>query len=566
VRTLTTYHRLERIRTHTRALASFIGVLLFLLLITIYCLHITGRVVSVATVAKFIRCSLFSVGLDGYFHKITIRIDRSTLDIKGKNLRGLLQISIVTPYGAYISNYWIDDPKTICIDISKALQDFVKYYKNSLKSNYQDVPELTIWFTFYMYDNDGNLYIGSYGYDTFSLLMITGRSYIKAAEIAYNDPLQAFKHPLLIIVSRSEVNYINFTRLLKKILNRIMLRLYNTNLIDTIKNSRVKIETSIDHCKNIIMINIWNLTGASKRLSYAYLYLARSYSAYEALRCTMLMTGYAEGINIIKHLKSIENITENVPISIIFKCHSKYPIEALGELVEPPYARYISGLSFLGYIISGYYNIHSNLWVSKLSYASCNAPSLSFLIPVSFIHVANSVVVIYYMQKINIRGQDYWLVIPISSMVPIYFMRLEPANIRVTGGAYLINRSFMRYELIYETLLPTHTESSHKIFSECSACLPMNFSYFTYLACPLVHYLNQSFSSIEKIFSSLFYLTCFNTSPTSIAFLIGLTTYNYTTTNLRIRIYELTGRYQPYYPVNNSKYVPLISSYVVVVR
>ncbi|NPA71163.1 MAG: hypothetical protein GXO26_10195, partial [Crenarchaeota archaeon] len=560
MRTLSTYNRPGKARHNIEVVTPFIGVLIFILLITIYCLYITGKIVSINVVTRFIQCSLFSIGLDGYFHKVTIVVDRSVLNVRGKNLKGILQITIVTPYREYVSNYWINDPRIICVDISKAIGDFLRYYENSLKDYSQDIPELTIWFTFYMYDNDGNLYIGSYGYDTFNLFMITSKSYLKAADIAHRDPLRAFKYPLLIILSKYEINYINFTDILKNVLNKIMMRLYNTNLVEIVKNSKVFLRKSINNCKNVIMIKIWNLTGKLRSLSYAYLYPIGNFSLYEALRCTMLMTGYVEGINIIKNMRNVRNIIEKVPISIIFKCHHKYPIEALGEVVEPPYARYISGISFLGYIISGYYNIHGNLWISKISYASCSVPLLSFLIPASFTHVADSIIVIYYIEKIDIKGHYYWLIIPISSLVPIYFIRLDLSNIKITDKAYVHNISLIEYKLIYETSLPAHVESIHKIFSECSACVPDNFSYFAYLVCPSSYYINKSSSFIEKVFSSLFYLTYFNTSPTSIAFLIDLSTYNYTIPHLEVKVYKLVSSYQPYYLENHSKYVPLFSN------
>ncbi len=547
----------------TWKICPFIGILILILLIMVYCFYITGKVVDIGTVNKFIQCSLFSIGLDGYFHKVTIRIDKSILKIKNKNLKGILQISILTPYGEYVWNYWISRPRTICIDISKTIQDFEKYYEKI--RHLQDTVELTIWFTLYMYDDNGHMYIASYGYDTFSLIMLTSKSYLEAADTAYKDPLRAFRYPLLIVISKKDINYVNITGILKETLNRILLELYNSNLTDIIRKHKIA-RSYVSKCRDIFMIKIWNLTGRLEKLSYIYLYPVDRYSVYDALRCTILETGFTEGINIIKNLHTIREILKKVPIGIIFKCRKRYPIEALIELTEPPYARYISGISFLGYIISGYYNIHSNLWLTKIYYSSCDSPNLFILVPVLTRNVAKGVVVIYYVQKLKLRGREYWIVIPISATLPIYFIRLNMSSIETTGKLHISNTTFTEYKLIFEKTLRNYTESSYKIFSECSACMPSNFSYFAYLVSPLTYYTKKSHISIEDAFSSLFYMTYFNSGPTSIAFILSITTYNLVKARLNVEIYALSGKYQPYYLVNNSKYFPLVSNYVISVR
>jgi len=215
--------------------------IVLLVLTVIYGLYVSGGFVRFPDVFYGVGCSFFSFR-SGYFTKVAITFDKSIFDYHGLKLSGFVEISVTTPYGLYTWSYWLSNSKTICIDLSKAINDFVRYYSELRRSGRYGKTDLTlptIWITFYMYDKYGHFYIGTYTYDTSRFLRIVRKlQYYEAVRESIKDPLQLFRQPLWIVVTRDEIEYTNMTNIFNYAMNRLVKSIYHTSLKEEILHGR----------------------------------------------------------------------------------------------------------------------------------------------------------------------------------------------------------------------------------------------------------------------------------------------------------------------------------------
>ena len=225
-----------------------------------YGAYVTGGYVRFPDIFYAVTCSLTSFN-GKYFTKIAITFDKSVFYYHNVRLSGFVEVSIMTPYGLYTWSYWLNKPKTICIDLSKAVNDLVKHYTESrsrkrfnvrflgnsilsarrkfANNTISDEPLPTIWITFYMYDKHGHLYIGTFSYSTVNFLMITRKlPYGEAVREAIENPLQIFEQPLWIVVKGNEVDYTNMTAIFSNTMSSLVKSIYHTSLREKLLRGR----------------------------------------------------------------------------------------------------------------------------------------------------------------------------------------------------------------------------------------------------------------------------------------------------------------------------------------
>ncbi|NPA24006.1 MAG: hypothetical protein GXO23_06915 [Crenarchaeota archaeon] len=521
----------------------------------LYCLYITGRTINMKTYIAFTTCSLPSIGIDGYFHKITIRIDKSALYYGNTRLRGILQISIVTPYGVHVWTYRIENQRTLCIDVSEAVKEFQKYYTYlKIENTYEkgDMPLPTVWFTFYMYDRHGHIYLGSYGYDTLTLLFTMTKNYIESAKEALSDPLRIFRQPLLIIADKDDVMYINMTDIVRNAVEKYVEDRYGVTLRKLILRSRIMKLRQVSTCSDVLMV-----TPGSSSKFHIYLYPTDMYDPYRAILCTFRFINYSDGINVVTALRNPEIVSGNVTLGLYLKCSTVMPLESCSCVTEPLFDKYTSGMAFLGFIVLGHDKLHRENWITKIYCDTCKYPWTFLSVPFKLYKIGLASFVLCYVEKLGIDGHRYWVVVPLESEIPLYYVALfNLSGARIVNGNSLDLSDLIgkvSLNLIYKGTTAPVMEPEKIFFYFTTDEEHINNTALAGIAIPL----SLVDASAGGLSGDLFYIVYSNAGFPGIDYRVDIHTLSSIKRRLNLLVYGISVRYLSHYIVKDCEmYVP----------
>ena len=503
------------------SIVGSIVVTLAILSIIAYGAYISGGYVRFPDVFKAVGCSLLSFN-GKYFTRVAITFDSSLLRYHGKKLFGFVQVAVASPYGIYTWNYWLNSTKTICIDLSNAIRDFEKFYEELKKSGEYgktDLSLLTIWITFYMYDNEGHMYLASYSYSSYDYLMRKGLSLDEITSKLLQDPLIMFRQPQWLVITGKDIKYTNITLQFKYAMNYLTKELYGKTVYEKLESFKAPSKDVVElvmyrfadfpWCRPKLLEVYWDelynnrynppdgwmkhilgdLDSHKKYLwkvfasifSLAYLYPKDEYSLQDVLFCMSHGIG-PQGAGTMHQLFIILqqnspapawkntikpgtkiHIEGTIGVEMYFKI--KAPLEASLSVSKTGEKSYECGITFLGHIIFGYqeFNLEGEQAQRTIYYS--NKYHIAYLkVPMTIEYEGDGYSLSYYVDTVYYNGTWYWVAIPLISFVPLYkIVDMKISNRNWIGHepeSILSNLTYWnstKYVLVLRELVPAGT-------------------------------------------------------------------------------------------------------------
>ncbi len=433
----------------------------------------------------------YILSLNNLYTQVGIVFDFGQLRYGGYNLTGSVNVALMGPGGISIHRYDLSDVqgRMVTIDLKDGVMAWDRYFKDILPKNMRvsmeyDVPLPAITIFMILHDNAGNEYIASYVYSTFDYLMDIYQDNDKATNEAINDPLIMFRTPLLIKVTREKlgIRKVDFGPVIEDIRKSLgKASSISTSNINgygvascpsyftevywgTLYNTRNSLpdgwrqRISGYNINDQMKLEAWNYYATE--YSLAYYYKTDEYTYKDALTAVKNMLG-EEGIYTMRDFlyyifykmygnNGIEGLnwnsvyalgtvfSEDVPILSIWVDYvERKPIGFRIEAEKWPYGQYKHGLSIMGTLAIGA-SMVTTYYKNKMAYVMLvTRPGQYIFIPTKYEYSGEGVILIYDVSPVTYGGCNYWRVVPVTILIPIYLKTSQDWR-----GAYVIERGF----------------------------------------------------------------------------------------------------------------------------
>jgi hypothetical protein len=419
-------------------------------------------------------------------YTVTIKLMPTTFQYNGVTLKGYVEVLVNTPNGLITRYYTVSEgePIVVEIEVSKnVLNEWRRLYTNAVRQGYvrEGKPLPTIALIPYLYDDEGNKYIGTYSLSSATYLLFYKKmGYLQAVEKASKNPFLLFEEePSITIKSSNELHIREVRTALPSIVKERLARkepMLNINSVPGIGGQKEVTKYLESGSRGPILEEVWfnelyetaykpphgwlsriyNSDDACKRelwrhiatvFSRAYYYPAISFNAWNAINAVVNITGVPEGIYSLSSL--VQRIAQrvsgacaqqepkwnnsirpgfklyNVPIvgaKLIALRNKPVRIGLVFTGIGP--AIHVSGITYGDRVIDPVEHVltpRTNGTIKELSlYAGVGSLQGFIFVPTLYYIQSDGAAIMYHVSRVSINGCTYYRVVPILIFTPLY--------------------------------------------------------------------------------------------------------------------------------------------------